>query len=76
MLAIACTAAKMAGSRWLRCEPHFALRICQAVGLTDCNGSVQQMRTPAVHAAIETFMQRHRRSHIAAMAAQSDIPYT
>jgi crotonobetainyl-CoA:carnitine CoA-transferase CaiB-like acyl-CoA transferase len=73
-----------AGYRMYRCqdgwvalaalEPHFALRICQAVGLTDCNGSVQQMRTPTVHTAIETFMQRHSRSHIAAMAAQSDIP--
>lgn len=73
-----------AGYRMYRCqdgwvalaalEPHFALRICQAVGLTDCNGSVQQMRTPAVHTAIETFMQRHRRCHIAAIATQSDIP--
>ena len=73
-----------AGYRMYRCqdgwvalaalEPHFAQRTCQAIGLTDCSGSIAEMRTAAVHAAIEAFMLRHRCSQIAAMAAQSDIP--
>lgn len=55
-------------------EPHFAQRLCCTVGLTQGTGSVQEMRHPATHAAIEAFMQAHTQHAIATMAVQSDIP--
>ena len=55
-------------------EPHFAQRICAAAGLVQCSGSVDEMRAPATHAAIEGFFLGQTSKQIAAMAAQSDIP--
>lgn len=55
-------------------EPHFAQRLGHAAGLSDCSGSLSEMRAAETHAAIEAFMLRHSKKQIAAMAAQSDIP--
>jgi alpha-methylacyl-CoA racemase len=73
-----------AGYRMYRCtdgwvaiaalEPHFAKRLCQAAGMTEATGSVQDMRNPDVHSQLETWLQRHSCAEISAIAAQSDIP--
>lgn len=55
-------------------EPHFAQRICHLVGLHGHSGSVAEMRTAAVHTAIEAWMLTQTCAQISTMATQSDIP--
>lgn len=73
-----------AGYRMYRCadgwvalaalEPHFAQRLCQAIGLAPSSGSVQDMRADAMHSAIEAFFQPRSCAEISAMAARNDLP--
>ena len=73
-----------AGYRMYRCldawvalaalEPHFAQRVCAVAGLAQAQGTVEEMRLPSTHSAIEAFFQGKTSKEIAAMAAQSDIP--
>lgn len=55
-------------------EPHFAQRLCQAAGITTCDGSPISMREPHVHLTIAQFMRNRLAQDIDAMAIKSDIP--
>ena len=54
-------------------EPHFALRLCTAVGLP-ANGAAEALRAPATHAAIADFVHTQTRAQLDALAADKDIP--
>jgi alpha-methylacyl-CoA racemase len=53
-------------------EPHFALRLCRAVGLPD--QAAQSMTRPATHQAIEAFLAGQTRRQLDALAKRHDIP--
>lgn len=55
-------------------EAHFAQRLCQAIGIENCDGSPTAMRQPHIHETIAHYMQHRLAVEIDAMAAKSDIP--
>ncbi len=55
-------------------EPHFAQRLCLAIGLPSSDGNIEHMREPATHHAFKHFFLHHTCSELAAMAGQSGIP--
>lgn len=73
-----------AGYRMYRCtdgwiamaalEPHFAKRLCTAIGIPTQHVDPCDMRHASIHQAIATFMQSRSCTEISAMAVQSDIP--
>lgn len=73
-----------AGYRMYRCadgwialaalEPHFAQRLCHAVGIDGDHSSLHSLRAAPVHRAMEAFFQHRSCAQITAMATQSDIP--
>ena len=54
-------------------EPHFAVRLCQAMGLPAV-GDAATMRTPAMHAAVAAFVATQTRAQLDALAAEKDVP--
>lgn len=54
-------------------EPHFARQLCAAAGV-ECDGSVQAMRTPAVHEQIARFLHTTAGTDLERLAAEQDIP--
>ena len=52
-------------------EPHFALALCQSVGIDQ---SDRRMEAPATHAAIAKFFAGHTCSQITALGTARDIP--
>ena len=53
-------------------EPHFAARLCAAVGVT--LQSPHDMLLPATHAAVAAFLQEQTRAALDALARDKDIP--
>lgn len=73
-----------AGYRMYRCadgwvalaalEPHFAQRLCTAIGIHTASTAHCHMQDSAVHQAIADFMRPRCCAEISTMALQSDIP--
>lgn len=54
-------------------EPHFARQLCALAGV-ECDGSVQAMRTPAVHDQIARFLQTTAGTDLERLSVEKDIP--
>ena len=54
-------------------EPHFALRLCEAAGITLAH-PVKDLFKPATRQAIETFLAGQTRAQLDKLAAAKDIP--
>ncbi|ABM37210.1 CoA transferase [Polaromonas naphthalenivorans] len=53
-------------------EPHFALRLCAAAGIS--MPGIQTMLEPATHEAVAAFLLTYTREQLDALAVEKDIP--